>query len=468
MPPDTPSLHAVTVQQISTYFSPVSAPARTTFQWPLVLGAIWAAGGLFLLARWFRSWRGMKTARLEPGVVGIFRPVLILPEGLADSLTEEQLQAVIAHESRHIECHDNLTAALHMCVECLFWFHPLVWWIGARLIEERERDCDEAVLRQGSQPGVYARSIVQVCESYIESPLACAAGISGSDLKKRIREIMTWRGSPPVTLRAKALLAAAMLAAISIPLVIGVLRAQTLPPPPAYGYAVVSIHKAAPDQTRVGFGPGPQGGLRTMNTSVMMMVTFAYSVADYQIVGAPGWVSSERYDVTLTPEKADVAPGENSSLKEVMSSQDRNKQRLQAVLRDRFGLVLRAETHELPVYALVQAKGGAKLAVHPSDNPRASFYRTGPGHVEGNGASISMLTGMLSRELGHPVNDETGLGGQYDFKIDYTPDSQLSDGANAGPSIFTALTDQLGLRLESKKGPVQVYVIEKIEHPSEN
>src|SRR5579863_3763746 len=98
MPPDTPSLHAVTVQQISTYFAPVSAPARTTFQWPLVLSAIWLAGSLFLLARWFRNWHEMKTAVLEPGVFGIFHPVLVLPEGLGDRLTEEQLQAVIAHE----------------------------------------------------------------------------------------------------------------------------------------------------------------------------------------------------------------------------------------------------------------------------------------------------------------------------------------------------------------------------------
>ncbi len=465
LPPDIPSFHAVTVQQISTYFAPVSAPVRATVQWPLVLAAIWLAGSLFLLARWFRNWRETKTAVLEPGVFGIFHPVLVLPEGLADLLTEEQLQAVLIHESRHIDCRDNLTAALHMCVETLFWFHPLVWWIGARLMDERERDCDEAVLRQGSQPGVYARSIVQVCETYVETPLACASGISGSDLKKRIREIMTWRGSLPVTLRAKAMLAVATLAAVSVPFVIGILRAQTLPPPPAYGYGVVSIHPAAPDQKGTGFGPGPQGGLRVINDSVLMMITFAYSVADYQIIGAPGWVSTEHYDVTLTPEKADVAPGPESSLKDVLSSQDRNKQRLQAVLRDRFGLVLRSETHELPVYSLIQAKTGAKLAVHPAGDARVSFYKNGPGHVEGNGATISMLRDMLSRDLGHPVSDETGLAGQYDFKLDWTPDSDTS---GTGPSIFTALTDQLGLRLESKKGPVQVYVIEKIEHPSEN
>ena len=137
---------------------------------------------------------------------------------------------------------------------------------------------------------------------------------------------------------------------------------------------------------------------------------------------------------------------------------------MQAVLRDRFGLVLREETHELPVYALVQTKSGAKLAVHAAGDPRAFFYSTRPGQLEGTGATSSMLAGMLSRELGHPVNDETGLSGQYDFKLDWTPDAELADGSNnaaAGPSIFAALTDQLGLRLESKKGPVQVYVIEK-------
>jgi bla regulator protein BlaR1 len=186
MPPDTPSLHAVTVQQISTYFAPASAlPTHTTFQWPLVLVAIWLAGSLFLLVRWIRSWREMKTAVLEPGVFGIFQPVLVLPEGLGDRLTAEQLQAVLTHEARHIECFDNLTAALHMIVETIFWFHPLVWWIGARLMDERERDCDEAVLRQGSQPGVYARGIVQVCETYVESPLACAPGISPSSSRTR-------------------------------------------------------------------------------------------------------------------------------------------------------------------------------------------------------------------------------------------------------------------------------------------
>jgi uncharacterized protein (TIGR03435 family) len=497
LPPDTPSLHAVTVQRISTYLAPVSAlsasaPARATFQWPLILAAIWLAGALFLLFRWFRRWRTIhltakratrlqlrhsvpafsSSTMMEPGVFGIFRPALLLPEGIADDLTPEQLNAVIAHEFRHIRYRDNLTAALHMCVETLFWFHPLVWWIGAQLMAERERDCDEAVLMQGSQPGDYARGIVQVCEVYVESPLACASGISGSDLKKRIRQIMTWRGSLPVTLRAKALLAAATFAAVSIPFAIGILRAQTLPPAPAYTYEAVSVHKSESGCPPCGFELGPQGGLRTTNTSVMQLLTFAYGVRDYQFSGAPGWVSSDHYDIVLTPDKAEAPLGPDPALNIAVAAQSRNKQRLQAVLRDRFGLVLRAETREQPIYRLTQAKSGAKLTVHPEDGP-GHYLRAPerPGHLEAVGIPIKTLADNLSSTLGRPVTDESGLTGQYDFRLDWTPDLGSSPDHpddTTGPSIFTALTAQLGLRLESAKGPAQVYVIEKIEHPSEN
>src|ERR1019366_6980863 len=133
------------------------------------------------------------TARLEPGVVGIFKPVLLLPEGIAEHLTPPQLEAILAHELRHVQRRDNLTAAIHMLVETLFWFHPAVWWIRARLIEEREQACDEGVLLLGSEPRVYAESILKVCEFYLSTPLACVSGVTGADLKKRIEAIMSNR-----------------------------------------------------------------------------------------------------------------------------------------------------------------------------------------------------------------------------------------------------------------------------------
>jgi uncharacterized protein (TIGR03435 family) len=495
LPPDTPSLHAVTVQQVSSYFAPISAfpeaaPTRATSQWPVVFAAIWLTGALFLLFRWFLRWRTIHLAArratrvalphpvpafsspgtMEPGVFGIFRPVLLLPEGIVGTLTPEQFEAILAHELRHIRYRDNLTAALHMVVETLFWFHPVVWWIGAKLMDERERDCDEAVLRQGNQPADYARGIVQVCGAYIESPLACASGISGSDLKKRIRGIMTWSGSLPVTLRGKAMLAAAALAAVSLPFVIGILRAQTLPAPPAYTYDVVSIHKSAPGQGNHLIGPGPQGGWRVLNNPVLALIATAYGVQDYQIIGAPPWATSEFWDITFTPEKTETALSPASSLTEIQGSMNRNAQRLQAVLRDRFGLILRAENRELPVYNLVQAKGGQKLTPSGPVGGPPSLGSSGR-QITGTDATVAMLAQLLAQLLDRPVHDETGLTGQYDFKLDWTPDpapSDASSNSTLGPSLFTAITDQLGLRIESAKGPVQVYVIEKVEHPSEN
>jgi hypothetical protein len=110
-----------------------------------------------------------------------------------EKLTPTQLEAVLAHELCHVRRHDNLTSAIHILVEAVFWFHPLAWWIGARLVEERERACDEEVLRLGGDPRDYADAILNICKLYVESPLTCVAGVTGADLKKRIEAIMTNR-----------------------------------------------------------------------------------------------------------------------------------------------------------------------------------------------------------------------------------------------------------------------------------
>ncbi len=498
-PPDTPSMRAVTVQQISTYFAPATliptpaSPAHAS-RLPIVAAAIWLAGALFLLFRWYRRWRALhelarkatpqppmdelrvlsSPEQLEPGVLGILQPVLLLPEGITDTLTQEQLEAVLAHERCHIRYRDNLTAALHMCVETIFWFHPLVWFIGARLMEERERDCDQAVLLEGNHPGAYARGIIQVCGNYVESPIACAAGISGSDLKTRIREIMTWSGSLPLSWRARTMLAVAALAAVSLPFAIGILRAQSLPPAPAYTYDAVSIHKSAPGSNNHLIGPGPQGGLRGENVPVMTLITVAYSVQDYQIIGAPGWAGSETFDFSFTPDKKESLPNPAAGLKDFQAFMNRNAQRLQSVLRDRFGLVLRAETRELPIYSLVQAKGGHKLSPHDPKLKGPSLQTNGR-QTTGAMVPLPMIAQNLSMLLHRPVRDDTHIDGEFDFKLTWNPDldsapQQISDGGSppAGASLFTAITEQLGLRLESTKGPVQVYVVEKVEHPTEN
>jgi uncharacterized protein (TIGR03435 family) len=496
-----PAVPAIRVEQISTSFAPVTAAAHTAYHapamawWPRVLVALWLSGSILFGLRWFRRWRALEIVRrrgmpvpldfpipvvlsnsgIEPGVFGLFRPVLLLPEGLTVTLAPEQLETVLAHELCHVRSRDNLTALLHIVVGTIFWFHPAVWWIGRRMIEERERACDEAVLGQGSRPETYAQSILNICKFYAELPLTCAAGVTGADLKKRIREIMTRRAVLRLTLARRAALAGAAIAAVATPVVIGVLRAQTLPPPPAYGYEVASIKPSAPGDMSSRFGPGPQGGMRAQNITVAQLLTFAYDVREYQFVSVPGWVTSDRFDVSFTPDRPEAAPSPGMSRRQLEGAFNRNRQRMQAVLRDRFNLLLRAETRELPIYALTTARNGPKLT--PTADPQAMHLSVTRGKVTATAVDLTMLANNLSGLLGRYVANQTGLDGAYDFAIEWTPDSPaqpkqpgmpVEAAADTGPSIFTALTEQLGLKLESKKGLVPVYVVERISKPTEN
>ncbi len=173
-------------------------------------------------------------------MVGVLRPVLLIPDGIADRLTSAQLASVLAHELCHVRRRDNLAASIHMVVEALFWFHPLVWWVGARMVEERERACDEAVLNLGSAPKDYAEAILGVCKLYAESPLVGVSGVTGANLKKRLEAIMNQRIGERLSLAKKLLLTGAGAAALVVPVLFGVLigaghipvlHAQQIPPP---------------------------------------------------------------------------------------------------------------------------------------------------------------------------------------------------------------------------------------------
>jgi beta-lactamase regulating signal transducer with metallopeptidase domain len=193
---------------------------------------LWACGSAVVLASWMRRWLRVRAtvrsarplqievlespipvktsaAPLEPGLFGILHPVLFLPDGILAVLTPAEVRAILAHELCHLRRRDNLTGAIHMLVEAVFWFHPFVWWIGARLIDERERACDEAVVESGNDPQVYAEGILKVCKFYVASPVACVAGISGADLKRRIDTIMTRPTAFDLNLAKKSLLASA-------------------------------------------------------------------------------------------------------------------------------------------------------------------------------------------------------------------------------------------------------------------
>jgi len=237
-----------TYAELPATLGSMAEPMPKATSTPIALAAlvVWALGFTFVVGTWAtRALRAralvresapyavglphgaarpeIRTSRslLEPALVGIARPMLLLPQGIAEHLTPAQLGAVLEHELAHWRRRDNLTAAAHMLVEAVFWFHPLVWWIGARLVEERERACDEAVVRAGHDGRTYAEAILNVCERYVASALKCAAGISGADLKQRVIEIARSKTMSELPLRKKALLAGFALSALLVPIIFG-------------------------------------------------------------------------------------------------------------------------------------------------------------------------------------------------------------------------------------------------------
>ena len=223
----------------------LAAPIAKGIDWAPLLFGLWALGFAVIAAIWLGRWLKLRAAMagalplfidapmpvkssaalLEPGLIGIWQPVLLLPRGIETQLSPPEMRAILAHEHCHLRRRDNLLAAIHMAVEALFWFHPLVWWLGTRLIAEREKACDEAVLAFGSDPQTYAESILKVCQFYMHSPLACASGVSGADLKKRIETIMENRIATRLNAMKKTLLATCAATALVAPLALGLLTA---------------------------------------------------------------------------------------------------------------------------------------------------------------------------------------------------------------------------------------------------
>jgi len=208
-------------------------------EWALL--ALWATGFSIVAIRWLVRWLRVRAllreavemrvdvpiavkfsaSRLEPGLVGILQPVILLPHGIEQQLSPAELHAVLAHELCHWRRRDNLLATVHMVVEALFWFFPLVWWLGARLNAERERACDESVLAQSNDPQIYAEGILKVCRAYLQSPVACVAGVSGASLKDRIEAIMENRLILRLNAPRKILLSASAATALTLPLAVG-------------------------------------------------------------------------------------------------------------------------------------------------------------------------------------------------------------------------------------------------------
>jgi bla regulator protein blaR1 len=480
---------------------------------PILIAVVWALGTLIILMVWCVYWRRVSRAirhatsasegpelralrgleqighvkmpiqlclsdsNLGPGVYGMTRPILIWPSRISQRLDEAQIRSILAHELFHIRRRDNLTASIHMFVEAIFWFHPLVWWLGSRLELERERACDEHVLQFTKAPQIYAESILKVCELCLESPLKYVSGVTGANLKERIRRIMTNHTGQRLTLGRKMLLIGTAFASITMPIVFGQVAQSHLlkasgeaQPLPQQGFEVATIKPVenGPKTPRfIKFEGMNRFTVRDYN--LKLLIAAAYNMNPKTISGGPAWVESDYYDILA------LTPGQ------VRPSHDEQMGMLRKLLADRFKLTFDREQKELSVYVLELAKDGPKLKATTLTTSDPSSV--GPGMVypqkivmPARNATMNDFASLLQRAiLDRPVVNMTGLTGRYDFSLEWAPDETQFGGqlpaasADApSPPLFQAVQQQLGLRLDPRKGPVSAIVIDQVDHPSPN
>lgn len=554
----TPGSVPLAIAQFTQPFSAATASAGLSavtphggVEWvPTALLIAWALGMEFVVIQRFRAWRVVRVAVrasmsislanghlptgteirssrtvLEPAVVGMWRPILLLPTGIEQRLTPAELDAVIAHEACHISSRDNLTAGVQMLVECLFWFHPVVWWIGGRLIQERERACDEHVLGLLQNPRVYADGIVNVCKLYVGAPLPIVPGVTTSDLRRRIERIMRNETGKAVSRPTRTALGLAATLILIVPIIGGAITAPpgatasqapgrpplSTPPNAQPAFQAVSVKQNVSGSVFARVEVRSPGRFTAVNVPAALLVRFAYGLEDFEVVGGPRWLESDRYDVVAS------SGGE--------ATVDQKRAMLRQVLQERFKLSARSEKRELPIYALMLARNDGRLgpglrrsntscgsdaesALGPdapgfgigsgiqsnalrwvgSDSPAWSgmpscgFFGPSPntnlpagqGGLSFRGLTMSSLARTIKELVHRSVTDETKLAGSFDGDFGFIeelpppppPPGQPSPFTSPFLSIFTALPEQLGLKLQATRGPNSVLVIDAVQRPT--
>ncbi|HUB80455.1 MAG TPA: M56 family metallopeptidase [Bryobacteraceae bacterium] len=405
----------------------------------------------------------------SPVVVGAWRPLILVPVGMLVGMPAAQVEALLAHELAHIRRHDYLVNLLQSLAEALLFYHPAVWWISGHVRAEREHCCDDAAVALSGDVIGYANALAELA-GMPQMRLAAVAA-NGASLTDRIARLLG--GRRPAPARKSGTAAAAVLLAAAA---IGLYAQET--PRPTFQVASVKLNTDNPPNRMQ--RPLPGGRWSARNASVAMMIVTAYKVQHYQVVGGPPWMESEGFDIEAKADADAKAP-------QLLLM-------LQSLLADRFKLALHRESRELPVYNLVPAKGS--FSPPPPDPACAQTDSAAPparggvpcgnlrigmsGSVDGGNVPMWQLVSTLAAIAGRPVIDQTGFTGKLDVHLRFTPD-QATQGLPGGalsaappdpdpsqPNIFEALQEQLGLKLTSSKGPVEVLVIDHVERPTAN
>ena len=413
---------------------------------------------------------GLRVSALvqSPVVVGAWRPMILVPVGMLTGMAASQVEALLVHELAHIRRHDYLVNLLQSVAEALLFYHPAVWWVSGHIRAERERCCDDAAVAISGDVMGYVNALADLADS---RSVRMAAAANAGSLTDRIARLL---GAPRPAARQRGTIAAAVLLAAAA---FG-LYAQDAPRPKFQVASVKANTENPPNRMQ---RPLPGGRWSARNVNLQMMILTAYGIQKYQLSGGPPWMEADGYDIEAKAE------GEANNAQMLLM--------LQSLLADRFKLAVHRESKDLPVYYLAGAKGafnppppqeggcepmtsGAPLraGAMPCGFPRIGMS----GFLDAFKISTSQLVGTLATVAGRPVIDQTGFTGTFDVHLKFTPD-QATQGLPGGavgaappdpdptrPDLATALREQLGLKLTSGRGPVEVLVIDHVERPSAN
>jgi uncharacterized protein (TIGR03435 family) len=530
--PLTPGVEASMVADGLPSESPDSTPKRPALSTFTLLATVWLAGAIGCLARLALGlwqihrvrrtglpWREAQTltndlarragfnrpvdvivheAIVGPMTCAVLRPAIVFPLD-ARTWSDADVQRAITHELEHVRRRDWVTFCLARTMCAVYWFHPLVWIANRQLCVSAERACDDAVVRDGQAVG-YADQLVTLAERTLAQrrrPLLAMA--NRHDLATRVHAVLSTRqqrGPAGVWARITITTAAvASLAALAPLRTVASAVGQTpagRPAPAAPGtrlqFEVASIQPSFSDRV---MNVRPLPGRLTADATVQVLMQYAYGVQPFQVVGGPNWLTTARYDINAT---AGATAGRGQLF--LM---------LQSLLEERLQLKTHRETRPLPVYTLVPNGNGPKLApakegvcvesaadaaaewaggrmAFPGELEPArgrcgsAIVALGPRGAEIRGGRIAMseFVRLLSLLMGRTVLDETGYTAFFDVQLDFVPDDTTPaipapppGSGVSGVSIAQALR-QLGLRLQSARGPVEVIVVDQVERPSAN
>jgi uncharacterized protein (TIGR03435 family) len=485
-------------------------PGGRTGKWPIAILAVWAAILLWRLGQIVRSYfylRGVKRRStvspiplpaiprradllispdiVSPMAVGFLRPAIVLPDSLLEELSEPEREHVLLHESAHLAKYDDWSNLAMRVLAGALALHPVAIWILWRIEREREMACDDWVVARTGAARSYAASLAHLFElRRARRGEILASGIFGSSSRIGDRIEMLLRRGRTFSPRASAVGIAASTVVLGALMLAGSFAPRWIAfaqqaPQPSFEVASVKRNTSGGDWDTHS-GPPESAGFRANNMTLKMLIKIAYRVKDSQISGGPGWIDSDRYDIA-------------ARLAENNLSADRSRLMLQTLLEERFRLALRREMRTIPVYALIASSGGLQLpkSTHtscvefPAGSPPTPSapgqapsipcggFVTGPNLLEGGNISMSEFVDVLGNMLDRPVVDKTGFTGTFTVRLDFNSEGIFgrhddSNPDNPRPSIFTAIHEQLGLRLEPQKGPVEVLVINHVEKPNEN